>query len=90
MDKVFFHQLLYSLVEIQYEEGQVILKQGDSPLMLIVSSGCLEVFTYFEGQEFVLAKLPPGSILNYRSLFLQEPMAFNVRCTQSCSIIEIN
>lgn len=48
--------------------------------MLIVSSGYLEVFTYFEGQEFAITRLGPGSILNYRALFLQEPMIFNVRC----------
>jgi hypothetical protein len=41
----------------------------------------LEVFTEFEGNEFVIEKLPPGSILNYRTLHMEDKMAVNIRAS---------
>ena len=42
-------------------------------------SGCLEVYTEFEGNDFVLEKLKPGSILNYRSILTDDRMQVKVR-----------
>ena len=37
--------------------------------ILIVESGCLELYTYFEGNEFTIVKLYKGSIMNHNILF---------------------
>ena len=47
--------------------------------LYMVVEGVLEVYTYFEGNEFSIEKLKPGSILNYRNLFTDDKMNVNVR-----------
>ena len=42
-------------------------------------NGCLEVYTEFEGNEFVIEKLKVGSILNYRNVFTDDKMLVSVR-----------
>jgi len=39
----------------------------------------LEVYTEFEGNEFILEILNPGSILNYRNVFTDDKMEVEVR-----------
>ena len=47
--------------------------------MIFVVNGVLEVYTEFEGNEFVIEKLKPGSILNYRNIFTDDKMKVKVR-----------
>ena len=50
--------------------------------MVFVVNGTLEVYTEFEGNEFVIDKLNPGSILNYRNIFTDDKMRVKVRSSQ--------
>lgn len=52
--------------------------------------GRLEVFTTFEGNEFIFEYLPAGSILNYRVLFTDDIMEFNVRFAQPTYLLQIS
>ena len=54
-------------------------EEDDIDKIIFVVSGCLEVYTEFEGNEFVIEKLKPGSILNYRNVFIDEKMQVSVR-----------
>ena len=47
--------------------------------LYMVVEGALEVYTDFEGNEFSIEKLKPGSILNYRNIFTDDKMNVNVR-----------
>jgi CRP-like cAMP-binding protein len=58
-----------------YDKGEIILREGD-PIdqMIFVVNGCLEVYQEYEGNEFVIEKLKPGSILNYLNIFTDDVM----------------
>ena len=81
MQKHIFNKILYSLKMKLYNNGDEVLKlDQEIDKIIFVVSGCLEVYTEFEGNEFVLEKLKPGSILNYRNILLQdERMQVKVR-----------
>ena len=49
----------------------------------------LEIYTQFEGNEFMIEKLHAGSAVNHRAYFMQDPMAVNARCTQQTRLLEL-
>ena len=58
--------------------------------MYIVTYGSLEVYTYFEGNEFVIERLNQGSIVNSRLIFIDDVMRVNIRTTPNTHIAEFN
>ena len=54
---------------------------------MIVESGQLEVYTECEGNHFVIEYLNQGSILNYRSFFMEDQMHINVKCVVDSKIL---
>ena len=63
-----------------YNQGDILIEEEDDiDKIIFVVSGCLEVYTEFEGNEFVIEKLKPGSILNYTNIFMDEKMQVSVR-----------
>jgi CRP-like cAMP-binding protein len=79
----FFHLLLYQFKMITLEQGERLLKEGDDTEQLyIVMKGCLNIYTEFEGNEFLLAKLPKGSVLNYRVIFLEDQMLVRIQADE--------
>lgn len=44
-----------------------------------MQSGMIEVYTEFEGKEFVIERLFKGSIVNYRTFFMQESGSVSLR-----------
>lgn len=66
-------------------------KEGtNDQTLLLVEEGMCEVFTEFEGNEFIIDFLPQGSIINHRAIFLQDPMAVNIRCKKYTSILRLH
>jgi len=55
----------------------------------MVTDGQLEIFTYFEGNEFIIEYLDIGCILNYRSFLLEDNVCIYARCTMQTVISEI-
>ena len=49
--------------------------------LIFVESGCIEVFTYQEGNEFSIDYLEQGSIINFRSFLLGDLINLNMRCS---------
>lgn len=48
-------------------------KPGDAAnVMYFLQKGCIEVFTYSEGREFVLERLYRGSVINYHTFFQED------------------
>ena len=90
MTKEIFHDLIHKLVPVNYEKGQIIIKEfSNSKSMLFIEFGHVEVFTTFEGNEFILDNLYSGSIINYRSFFMEDLMFVNFRCKENCQLLEL-
>ena len=47
-------------------------KGDDASELYFLQSGIIEVYTEFEGKEFVIERLFRGSIINYRTFFMEE------------------
>ena len=67
------YELIFSLKIERYEKDDYLLLDGQFiSKMFFVEQGYLEVFTQFEGNKFILDVLGPGSVINYRSIFLKD------------------
>lgn len=86
-----FHLALYSLQQEFYKEGEIILRDQDIiDRFFIVQTGIIELYSFFEGTEFVFVYLPPGSLLNHRNLFNEGVIEFNVRAKTNCSLLSFS
>jgi hypothetical protein len=57
----------------------------------MVEEGVVEIFIYFEGLRFVIERLYPGSVINYRNLFLDdEPTQVYAQCIRQSYILELD
>ena len=67
------HDIIYLMKSRKYHRGFEILKPGDDTTSLFfLQDGLIEIFTKTEsGDDFVLEKLFPGSVINYRTFFLE-------------------
>jgi CRP-like cAMP-binding protein len=70
LDKV--HEIIYNFQEEEYEHDEFVYGTGD-PVdeMFVVQSGCVELYTEFEGNEFKLVRLEKGSLLHHNILLNQ-------------------
>jgi len=48
------------------------------------------VVTHFEGHEFIIDYLYPGSVINLRSFFLEDLVAVDFICTKNTKILEFD
>jgi len=46
---------------------------------MFVETGVIEVYTEFDGHEFIIDRLPQGSFINYESFFLDDLMSVYMR-----------
>jgi CRP-like cAMP-binding protein len=75
-----FHFIYYKIKYVKLDEGEMLYREGDATTcLIIVETGCLELFTYFEGNEFIFENLSQGAILNRRVLFIEDRMKVYVR-----------
>ena len=73
INPLIINELIYTTPCVQYEAGSLIFKPGD-PMNTIqmIEEGVVEIFIYFEGTKFIIERLFPGSVINYRNLFLDD------------------
>jgi signal-transduction protein with cAMP-binding, CBS, and nucleotidyltransferase domain len=65
------------------ETDQILLKElDDTDYMYILEKGKLQVFTEFEGNQFDIDFLNPGSVLGQRAIFTEDNMVVNIRAVQ--------
>ena len=57
--------------------------------LMFVESGMIEVFTEFEGNEFLIEKLYPGSVINFRAFFMEDLNYVNMRAVKFTRILEL-
>lgn len=67
------NEILYNLKTTHLEPGEYCLLDNNgskADQIIFVESGCLEVLTYMEGNEFVMDNLGQGSIINHRNFLV--------------------
>ena len=81
LNKHLFHLILYNFKLKYYQSDTLVLRehQDHADRIIIVISGILEVYTDFEGNEFIIERLKAGSILNYRLIFTDDLSQINIR-----------
>ena len=64
----------------------------DLDAVFIVQRGLLEAYTYFEGNEFVLERLPKGSVINMQALsgFEDDASEIYVRAVEPSIILGVS
>lgn len=58
--------------------------------LIFIEEGCLEVYTHFEANEFILERLYRGSALNYRAYWLKDSMYVNIRCAKEAKVLMLS
>lgn len=67
------------------------MREGDLvDSFIIVVSGIVQVYTEFEGNEFVIENLHSGSILNHRQIFMGAKMHVNLRSSNNARILTLS
>ena len=71
------HEIIYNLDTQKFSKHDILQKPGDNAEKLFfLLDGVIEIYTMLEnddnGQEFVLEKLFRGSIINYRTFFMED------------------
>lgn len=79
-DDPILYDIIYLLDTKPKIKGEQLQKAGDDANELFfLQSGMIEVYTEFEGKEFVIERLFKGSIVNYRTFFMNEFGSVNMR-----------
>lgn len=68
------HDIIYNLQTKKFQEDEILQEPGDNATQLFfLQDGVIEIFTKIEGEhEFMLEKLFRGSIINYRTFFMED------------------
>lgn len=84
-------EIMYSFRKSTYKASHVLFKQDqNADCLSIVYEGVVEFYTYFEDFEFVIERLYPGSIYNFRTFFMEDLMYVNARCEGNVTLLEIS
>ena len=55
------------------KKGEILQRAGaDADELYFLESGIIEVYTVFDDKDFVIERLFKGSIINYRTFFVEE------------------
>ena len=74
------YDIIYTLDTKTVIKGAELQKAGsDANELFFLQSGIIEVYTEFEKKEFVIERLFKGSIINYRTFFMEERGSVSLR-----------
>ena len=89
-DEVFF-DIMFALKSKQFEKDEMVLAEdNNADSLLFIEEGCLEVYTHFEANEFIIERLYRGSALNHRAYFMKDNMYVNIRCSKEAKVLELS
>tara|TARA_B110000285_G_C14904773_1_gene505008 strand:+ start:481 stop:816 length:336 start_codon:yes stop_codon:yes gene_type:complete len=68
------HDIIYNLKIKMFKKGDILQSPGDNATSLFfLQDGVIEIFTQTENNhEFILEKLFRGSIINFRTFFMED------------------
>lgn len=85
LDQETLHDLMHKMLPKKYDTGHVIAKEGSvATAIMFVVSGVVESYTTMEGNDFALDNLHSGSVINYRSFFMEDFNSINYRAKENC------
>ena len=68
------HHLVAKMRQEFFLQGQIIQTEGsEADGFMIVANGCVELYTTFEGNEFIIERVFVGGIINARSFLVEDP-----------------
>jgi CRP-like cAMP-binding protein len=74
-----------------FEQGQMVAKEmTNADHILIVVNGCCELYTEFEGNEFVIERVYKGGIINSRSFLMEDMIYCNIRAVQNTRLLQLS
>jgi len=84
------YDIIFSLHQETFEKDSIVL-QANQPAdkIYFLEEGQIELYTTFEGNDFVIEKLEKGSVLNHRAFFIQDCMYINVRCVTESKLLSL-
>ena len=56
---------------------------------MFIEHGMAEVYTEFEGNEFIIERLYEGSVINYRTFLMEDIMCVNIRAIENVNMLEL-
>jgi CRP-like cAMP-binding protein len=71
-----------------YNKGEYVCKikeVGDT--LIIIEKGEIDIKTEMEGNEFMIDRLIPGTVINFRTFLLDDLMDVDMVCVSGCKII---
>ena len=72
------HEVLYGMDLHRYAKGQVFNKLNDSEL-LFLQNGLVEVYMQLKDHDFVIDRLYPGAVINFRNWFMEDNWQVRLR-----------
>lgn len=89
-DDTLLNEIIFSLIQTQYEKNSIVLHAKEpADQIYFVEEGVVEVYTQFEGNEFIIDRLPRGSVINHRAFFIQDVLYVNLRCFVDSKLISL-
>lgn len=74
-----------------FEKGLIIFKQDELAMtMFFIESGCVELYTLLDGEEFILERLYRGSVLNHNAFLLADTIDISCRAKISSRLIYLD
>lgn len=87
------HDIIYNLKTKKYQQNEILQEPGDNATsMFFLQDGVIEIFTKTENNHvFMLEKLFRGSIINYRTFFMEDDGKVYYRFGRNsiCSILNV-
>lgn len=58
--------------------------------LYLIEYGVIEIFTYIDGNEFILERLYRGTIINHRAIFMEDNNYVYARCRTNVYILSLH
>lgn len=85
------HEILYSLKSNNYKTNEILQRPGDDATKLFfLQEGQIDIYTFFEEHEFVIEKLYKGSVINYRTFFMEEDGQVYFKFSKNSIVLELD
>ena len=82
------YDIMFNLESHFIEKDSTILNDKEEELSLtFVEQGQIDVYTKFEGSDFIIDKLHKGSAINPKVCFTQDPLLLNFRCVTDVKLL---
>lgn len=88
IDDEVLYDIMFSLESVSVEKENTILNDKEEELNLtFVEEGQVDVYTKFEGSDFIIDKLFKGSAINTKVCFTQDPIMLFFKCVTDVKLL---